>query len=335
MPTSSASVFQYAKFFWLCINPFSKWLVPMHGIIGGLALYRDELLPEPYNSWHIFSFLPSWPLIYWVALGAIIIAIALVDGAFWDRYLLEEARSNSRRVLTAQGIPYSSAKKRGASRVIAPLLMIAAAMSAYFIVPQEGKNKVLELPNTSQGVAGNKSVAVTKATVTISCVPIMLPLRREAGESIFSVLLHPNAANEASFFTFAKDRSWPNPQYEGYGFKCEFINEGNPINELQLSLQAEFTFPSDIAGMQAFTMVIKTFRTIHFGLPWAHNDRPIELYLANCAAWTVKAVFPETGFALMRGGDVRQKIYFDRVTKKMEAFGTFTSKEYFEKCGVR
>ena len=129
------SFLQYAKFYWACISPFSKWVLPVHTVLGAIALIRDELLPAPWNSVHIISLLPSWSLATWVAIAAIILAVALVDGAFWDRHLSEVARSRSKPLIDVYGKPFGSPAKRGASRFIVPCVIVITFVGGYFFFP--------------------------------------------------------------------------------------------------------------------------------------------------------------------------------------------------------
>jgi hypothetical protein len=91
---------------------------------------RDELLPEVWRNYHIINILPQWSWQTWITLLVIIIGVALVDGAFWDRHLLEQAHSSSKPLIDVYEKPFRNPENRGASRFIAPgviLLIIGAA----------------------------------------------------------------------------------------------------------------------------------------------------------------------------------------------------------------
>jgi hypothetical protein len=307
------------KFFWACVNPLNRWIAGAYAMLGLVTWCRDELLPAPWKKYHVLDLVPDWPLYLWIAIGLGICILSIGEGLFREVRLIEEAKTRSKPIFDLNGNPYQGARKeRGLIGYASPVIILIGIGIAWMIFrPSAYKSEAVMAPQLED---------IKKTSVAISCVPVSLPLHRELGQSLWTILLHPDANTETKYFTFVvKGLAWPHSRYQGYGYKCEFINDGSPISQLYLTLQVDF---GDAAGT-------KRNRIIDFGFPWPHNDKPFELYLANCTAWSPQAEFPETGVAVMRGTNGRQKIYLERITKRMGGFGSFDAPQYPTTCGLQ
>ncbi len=123
---------QRAKFYWNCLSPYSTRLVLGYGVLAALTWVRDELLPETWKRYHVIDMLPAWPLYLWVAIATLLIAVALAEGALRQHHIAEEATAHSKPLINLRGIAYESVKKQGASRFIAPVLIVVIIAAAYF-----------------------------------------------------------------------------------------------------------------------------------------------------------------------------------------------------------
>lgn len=179
MPAAKPTILQYLSLFWTSINPFiKKWVIPPHAFIGVLDLYHKHL-PPPINEWDVFKFFPAWSLLEWGIVVVIVVLIAAADGIFWQRYLIEEAQSQSKPLVNAKGVPYGINKKRGESGLIAPILILVVLVGAYFLVPQDMTRKELAPAAPSQNVTDLKPTKPLEAPTAIYmvCDLVSLPIK--------------------------------------------------------------------------------------------------------------------------------------------------------------
>lgn len=91
------------KFYWTCISPVLKWVSLGYSLLAAITWVRDELLPGQWRTFRVIDLLPSWPLYLWLAIGIIILAIALGEGVFRHHRLAEEAEKKHKPLLIHTG----------------------------------------------------------------------------------------------------------------------------------------------------------------------------------------------------------------------------------------
>lgn len=221
MSTATSRIQQYLKLFWACLNPFIiKWVLPMHGVIGALDLYHTHL-PAPLNTLDIFDLFPSWSLLNWIAVAAIIVAIGLVDGYIWEVQLLEEGRSQSKRLLDSTGIPYRTAKTRGATRFVAPAMIVMVLAVAYFLLPQEfKKQESTSMEQTKPATPQQEPKATAEAPFHIE-LPVVITDRADNMLATQLMFGHGNVVSPINFALYVQIVNMQNVQSQIKAYSVE------------------------------------------------------------------------------------------------------------------
>ena len=126
---------QRVSFFLACLSPLNTRIFAVYAFLGFITWVRDEFLDEHWQIYHVLDFLPSRPWFLWLAIGVLVVGIALVDGEFRQHRLVEEARSHHKPLIDLHGNPYSSSAQNGASRFAVPIVIVGGLVGAYFLIP--------------------------------------------------------------------------------------------------------------------------------------------------------------------------------------------------------
>jgi hypothetical protein len=132
--------------------------------------------------------------------------------------------------------------------------------------------------------------------LAVTCDGIGVPLRLT--EPLFGVLLHPRWGNQLAIGVprFAPNdvNYWPStPTAKGFGYRCEFFNEGDDVL-LGVTMDLEVVYRSSNALLRSRTIA----------LPFANPIRPREtfkLHIVDDTGWDPEVILPS--FMRARVGD--------------------------------
>jgi hypothetical protein len=142
-------------FFWKCINPVFKFLAAVYAILAFTTWIRDELFPSGWGRYHILTllrFLPAWPAYLWVAIGVLIVGLALIEGAFRDRRLQAKSIAQQVPLLDAEGNLYKGLVKASTGKIrwLLPGL-VALGIAIVWYISTGPKVTTLPLPGNASG----------------------------------------------------------------------------------------------------------------------------------------------------------------------------------------
>jgi hypothetical protein len=184
------------------------------------------------------------------------------------------------------------------------LLIVMAAVWSYFG----------GLPALSQSVSDSGNTSVS-----IACTPVMLPIRSNPGDSIYSVSLHSRWGDGIiKAIIGSDDPFWPSEQTSGAAFKCVITNSGK-ADILGLTLPFHIDYKAHEASPQSRTAVIVLPDIIEQG-------KSFVFHIVNDTIRYPEVTLPEHVYGRVRGDVKSRDILVEYSTRdgaptKLSGFG--------------
>ena len=134
---------QRLLFYWRCGSPLFKWVGAVFSVLGFLTLVRDEILPpiDPQTpNQHLFQILPHWSLQTWIMFFVVLVAAAVLEGAYQNHLEHEAAKAkgaDTKKLWLSESVEYIPPVKRGIFRIALPLAFVVAVVTWWAVSHQK------------------------------------------------------------------------------------------------------------------------------------------------------------------------------------------------------
>lgn len=301
------------KFYWTCISPVLKWVSLGYGLLAAITWVRDELLPGQWRTFRVIDLLPSWPLYLWLAIGIIILAIALGEGVFRHHRLAEEAEKKHKPLFDSYGNPLEPLPARGkVSSLFIPSIILLTIMVVW---------ATYSTPRTATTPEEKEILKPTEAPTALfmECNMASLPLTIPPHTTIHLIQLNKKRLQSAKwgFYDVPNDsnlaRQWPdkavinkatklhNPGI--FIWRCEISNHGT-LNVFDVAVPIKIWFGNEKPEViyQAIISPLDAGEKLVF-------------YPVNDCPETVSAIWPDTVKLQVLGEPHRREVFLHRTFK--------------------